>query len=244
MDPSTFDIFEVLGRSVEKVRKTLLEQIAEHVFARWHTAFIAKAVGGEDEFGEKWHKLHPNTIKQKLNPKTDPLQKASFTNFRDLDYKKLWKQRKDTLQSQLMRAGMSKADAADKANSLMWGELTADANVPINIRTGRLERSLRPEGSGVNKSKTFTGGTRVAATKIINGAVKSRMYSGGSQSRISDADQIREVYEDRVVVGTRVPYAADVDATRRFKPNASELAVWVADIAKEARNQIIAEAKL
>ncbi len=122
----------------EVVRSELGDIIADTFFTRWHTAFMAKATGGEDEFGESWAPLAPSTVERKRksregwqfsNPESERTSRAQ------------------QLASQFRGRGFSQADAEDRANRLVWGETETADEIPIGINTTELVESLHPDGS-------------------------------------------------------------------------------------------------
>lgn len=104
--------------------------MAEVVFARWQYAYYAKAMGGQDEFGNSWEPLAESTLKKK---------KPSGT-----DWKRVWSDKQHQIISHLVRSGMSLKDAKGKAASMLWG--SPDQGIPINIDSSRLVSSLDPNG--------------------------------------------------------------------------------------------------
>lgn len=131
--------------------------VAHAVLTGWHTAFIAKAQGGVDEFGNRWKPLHPSTVRRK--------QRQSMAQ--DVDRRRAWGQRRGQLVSQLIAGGMSSADAKVKANSLMWqGSTSAAGGQPINIDTTRLEASLDPAREDhVDQVRDTSSGVRVGTRR-------------------------------------------------------------------------------
>lgn len=153
-----------LRRIYESAKETLgsevpLEVLSDTVFTNWHTAFIAKAHGGEDEFGESWEPLAESTKKKKRGKSMGEQVRRD------------WYDRANQLQAQLVASGMTRQEAADKAAGMAWDDPT---DVLINIDTTRLESSLSPEGHPDQIRQDVGGavqmGTSVPYAKYVNGA--------------------------------------------------------------------------
>ncbi len=136
---SSSGVEAVIWSSVEDVISHGGEAMAESIFASLHTAYIAKAHGGVDEFGNEWPPLADATIKEKQR---NQLRGRTWD-----DKAEQWGRRQMMLERHLRASGMSNEQAAQTSAALAWGPILSAEAVPINIDTGRLEESLSPEGS-------------------------------------------------------------------------------------------------
>ncbi len=170
-------------------RSPVGEYIADIVLTRWHTGYMRKSAGVQDEFGNGWKRLALVTLAEK--------RRRRAGGWREMDRASMWKRRHGQLVKQLLSAGFSMEDAQDKATDLAWGS----AGVPINIDTTRLITSLDPG------------------------------YSG--------PDQVREVSDEVVRLGTEVEYAKYVNKQRRILPNQAEVRAWLREVAEGIRTQVI-----
>ena len=128
-------IYDTVGKTMEQIGEILADQL----LLRWSMSFMAKAMGGRDEFGESWAPISDGWIKEKKRTQQG-WQRVMVS--RD----EIWRKRRNQLVGQLMRGGMSRQDAMDRAAMMAWTG-TPEQNVPIGINTTRLLRSISPVGS-------------------------------------------------------------------------------------------------
>lgn len=150
------------------------EIVADVVFTRWHTAFIAKAHGGADEFGNEWPPLAESTRRRKAA--------SSMSQ----DVRRGFGQRHRQLLSQLQAAGMSPTEAVAKASSLAWQSQPSGGG-QININTTRLEQSLDPSRADHSDQIRDLGqpmrfGTRTPYAKHVNR--RRRIMPTSSEARV------------------------------------------------------------
>lgn len=155
---------EISGRKSSSYSLVARKMLGDVILTNLHTAFLAKAHGGQDEFGDDWTELSQETKDRKSGrPGARPDRRAQ------------WRRRHAELTQSLVAAGMSSQDARDKASELAWGPNTASEGVPIGIDTHRLERSLDPTTNSPNQVRdnhgdTLTLGTDVEYAKFFDAA--------------------------------------------------------------------------
>lgn len=155
------DINVAIERSVTEVLGDVNDYIAEVIFTRWHTAFVQKAMGGTDEFGESWPPLSQERIDYK----------ESRAMSQDINWQAEWNKRQVQIYSQLRANGMNQKDARAKSITMAWGS-AATGGSQINMFTTRLEASISPDGHPDQIREVtkhgIRAGTRVPYAPYVN----------------------------------------------------------------------------
>lgn len=167
----------ISGRRIDQfgLRQAYWSAFLHHLMFKIHEAFLAKSDGGADEVGETWKPLERSTIAQRPIAKGEIGQldiggrasKAFKRRERGLltpEQNKIWSAIFASTLARL-RVTEGEAKAKEKAAELAWAVLKSRGaqtkldvlggrKVPILIRTGRLEKAIRPgQLSGENISQ-------------------------------------------------------------------------------------------
>lgn len=134
-------------------KKAILEAVGDMFFARNQAAFIAKARGGADEFGNTWEPLKDSTRAKKERARSKSISANKG---------KKYEHQEEKLYRQLLKAGMSPDSALTKA---FFIKMTAEGNVPINQDTMRLTNSFRQRWANSDQVREIHGSTGVFGTR-------------------------------------------------------------------------------
>lgn len=116
--------------------------IAEYILKKNYEDFIAKSAHGQDRDGERWDELLPAYARSKARKRAGSARARTLLN------------------NALARGGLASIAARQAAQV----PETAATNVPINIDTHALERSLRPVGA-TNQVMEFKANGRGAKVR-------------------------------------------------------------------------------
>jgi len=117
--------------------EAFLSNFIQHLFREIHESFLLKSKGRSDSLGQAWKPLSPSTIraKQRLSLPRSP---GVFTS----EDKSQWR----ALYTRALAGRAASPANKASARAFAWRALAIPlaSHTPINVRTGRLERSLRP----------------------------------------------------------------------------------------------------
>lgn len=115
----------------------------ERMFARVHNAFQVKSLGGRDDLGVSWAPLSAEAVHEK-----GELWSARGGRLSKRGREKLWNEwheQTDRFKSLLASNSDLSTEQIEKiAAERAWRVVSKRKGQPINVRTGRLEKSLRP----------------------------------------------------------------------------------------------------
>jgi len=202
------------------LRRSFLAALLYNAFKRTHEAYLTKADGGADEYGESWDPLSPKTIASRPITQQDQRQYGVRKGQRGLltaEQNRRWKGIFASVYFRELTSGTLEKEAKAVAGRIAWAILKSQGaktrigtlskrDVPIMIDKGRLERSFRP------------------------GALTKNAY------RRYNRDQVAEIRERSIRFGSSVPYAKRAAKKRPVIPTAKQFRV---DILRDARDRLI-----